>query len=72
MEAVEFEATIYNGMIPIPTQYRDTLIDKMEVIVHATENCSQKPFKQQKKKLHYIGIDMTGYKFNREEANERR
>ena len=72
MQAVEFEATIDNGMIPIPCQYRDTLTDKMEIIVHAMENGSQKPLKQQKKKLHYIGIDMTGYKFNREEANERK
>ncbi|MCL2128760.1 MAG: hypothetical protein FWH35_00205 [Treponema sp.] len=72
MEAVEFEATIDNGMIPIPQQYRDTLIDKMEVVVHAMENNSQKPLKQQKKKIHYIGIDMTGFRFDREEANARR
>ena len=72
MQAVEFEAIITNGVIPIPQQYRDTLSDKMEVIVHAVENISQEPIKKKEKKLYYIGIDMTGYKFNREEANERR
>jgi len=72
MQAVEFETKIENGVIPIPYQYRDTFSDDVRVIVLTNEKPSQEPVKQKKKKLHYIGIDMTGYKFNREEANERR
>ena len=68
MEAVEFSATVENGVIPIPTQYRDSVSNKVRVIVF-TETNVEKP---KKKKIHSIGIDMTGYKFNREEANERR
>ena len=72
MQAVEFETKVENGVIPIPSQYRDTFSDDVRVIVLKEEKASQEPAKQKKKKLYYIGIDMTGYKFNREEANERR
>jgi hypothetical protein len=72
MQAVEFETKVENGVIPIPYQYRDTLSDDVKVIVLTNEKPSHEPVKQKKKKLYYIGIDMTGYKFNREEANERR
>jgi hypothetical protein len=73
MQAVEFETKVENGVIPIPYQYRDTLSDNVRVIVLTEEKASQDPpHKQKKKKLHYIGIAMSGYKFNREEANERR
>jgi len=69
---VEFNATVENGVIPIPHQYRDTFSDNVKVIVRADERASQEPVKQKKKEIYSIGIDMTGYKFNREEANERR
>jgi hypothetical protein len=72
MQAVEFNATVENGIIPIPYQYRNTFSDNVRVIVLAEEKASQEPPKKKKKELYYIGIDMTGYKFNREEANERR
>jgi len=72
VQAVEFETKVENGVIPIPYQYRDTFSDNVRVIVLTGEKASQKPVKQKKKKLYYIGIDMTGYKFDREEANERR
>ena len=68
MQAVEFSATIKNGVIPIPTQYKNNISDKVRVIVFP-EIYKEK---QKKKKIYSIGIDMTGFKFNREEANERR
>ena len=71
MQTVEFDAIVENGVIPIPQQYRDTFSDNVKVIVRTEEKAHQESIKQ-KKKIHYIGIDMTGYKFNREEANERR
>jgi len=72
MQAVEFETKVENGVIPIPYQYRDTFSDDVRVIVLTDEKPSQETIKPKKKKIHSIGIDMTGYKFNREEANERR
>jgi hypothetical protein len=72
MQAVEFETRVENGVIPIPYQYKDTFSDNVRVIVLTEEGISREPVKQKKKELHYIGIDMTGYKFDREEANERR
>ena len=68
MQAVEFNATIENGAIPIPRRYKNSVADKVRVIV-LSENLEKKP---KKKKIYSIGIDMTGYKFDREEANERR
>jgi hypothetical protein len=71
MQAVEFETRVENGFIPIPYQYRDTFSDKVKVIILAEEKTFEEPIKQ-KKKIYSIGIDMTGYKFDREEANARR
>ena len=70
MQAVEFNATVENGVIPIPSQYREAFSDNVKVFVRAEKKTDQESVK--KKKLFYIGIDMTGYKFDREEANERR
>ena len=68
MQAVEFNATIENGVIPIPRRYIKRVADKVRVIV-LSEVTAKKP---KKKKIYSIGIDMTGFQFNREEANERR
>jgi len=68
MQAVEFNATIENGMIPIPHEYKDSVAENVRVIVYPVSNAE----KYKKKKIYSIGIDMTGYKFDREEANERR
>ena len=69
MQTVEFNAAIENGVIPIPQQYRDTLTDDVRVILIPKERILSKP---ENKKIYSIGINMTGYKFDREEANERR
>ena len=68
MQAVEFNATVENGVIPIPRQYKKSIADKVRVIILSETN-KEKP---KKKKIYSIGLDMKGYKFNREEANERR
>jgi hypothetical protein len=68
MQAIEFNATVENGVIPIPHQYKNSIADNVRVIVLSDPIME----KSQKKKIHSIGIDMTGYIFNREEANERR
>jgi len=70
MQAVEFETKIENGVIPVPYQYRDSFSDNVKVILLSKDKVEQKPRK--KKKIYSIGIDMTGFKFDREEANARR
>ena len=72
MKSVEFTATVENGVIPIPNQYRHFFSDNVKVIVRTEEKVSQDSSNQKKKKIHHIGIDMTGFKFDREEANARR
>ena len=68
MQTVEFNATVENGVIPIPRRYKSSVTDKVYVIVFPENNME----KLQKKKIYSIGINMTGYKFDREEANARR
>ena len=67
MQAVEFNATVKNGVIPIPNQYKNSVSDRVRVIVFP----EMYKGKLKKKKIYSIGIDMTGYKFDREEVNER-
>ena len=68
MQAIEFNATVENGVIPIPRQYKKSVIDKVRVIVFSEKTAER----SKKKKIYSIGINMKGYKFNREEANDRR
>jgi hypothetical protein len=67
MQAVEFETFVENGVIPIPLEYRNSVAESVRVIVFNKE-----PVKTARKsKIYSIGVDMTGYKFSRDEANER-
>jgi 5-methylcytosine-specific restriction endonuclease McrBC regulatory subunit McrC len=68
MQAVEFESHVENGVITIPHKYRDSVADTVRVIL--LNNESPKMDKKSQK-IYSLGIDMAGYKFNREEANER-
>ena len=68
MQAVEFNAIIENGVIPIPNRFKKSVTDKVRVIVLSETNME----KSKKKKIYSVGINMKGYKFDREEANERR
>jgi hypothetical protein len=73
MQAVEFETFVENGVIPIPVEYRDSVAEKVRVIVLKEDDTTRETKKlvRKSKKIHYIGIDMAGYKFDRDEANER-
>ena len=70
MQAVEFKTTVKNGTITIPSQYVGSISEDVRVILLSDAKETSRSVKQ-KKKLHYIGIEMPDYKFNREEANER-
>jgi hypothetical protein len=69
MQAIEFSSIVHNGAIPIPEQYRDKIGSSVKVIVFPNDT-RQNEGKTQGA-FHCIGIDMTGFQFNREEANER-
>lgn len=70
MQAVEFNTTVKNGIITIPSQFVNSIAEDVHVILLSEPKAAYNPVKQ-KKKLHYIGIDMNGYQFSRDEANER-
>jgi hypothetical protein len=61
----EFDARVENNTILIPPQYRESYPYDVRVII-----VSKKPMVP-KKRLYSMGVDMTGFTFNRDEANER-
>jgi hypothetical protein len=68
MYAVEFDASVTNGVITIPLEYRNSIKEDVRVIL-----LSKKETKSPRTKnpIYSVGIDMTGYKFDREELHER-
>lgn len=66
MRAYEFVSTVDNGIIHIPEQYRDKITSSVKVIV-----LSEEPVKSKVLPFSALRIDTKGFKFNREEANER-
>jgi hypothetical protein len=72
MQAYEFYATPENGFIPIPEQYRSSIKKNVKVIV--LEEKIAKPIVDTRRKSDFLlppTMDTRGWKFNREEANER-
>jgi hypothetical protein len=73
MYAVEFQATIENGIVHIPKEYKD-LQEKREVrffIMYDSNDKYRTNTEKRKKKMSAISIDTIGFKFNRDEAHER-
>jgi len=66
MQAYEFYAITENGFIRIPDEYKKKLGEKVKVIVVNDEN-SDLDWDE----LFPPMINTKGFKFNREEANER-
>jgi hypothetical protein len=80
MYAIEFEATIENGMIPIPPQYLSQLQPRLKVIVMQEESLVMKvplmpPCKQKDEFLARLAQQRfalpADYRFNREELYDR-
>ena len=67
MQAYEFQTTAKDGYIEIPIEYKNICNAKVKVIILAEE----KPVKSKRSLFPDFSIDTTGYKFDREEANER-
>jgi hypothetical protein len=70
---VAFQAKIENNAIAIPNIYRELITDKMFVTVSFTEDEKTIKYTAEKgtKRLLPPHINTNGWKFNREEANER-
>lgn len=76
MYAIEFEATIKNGMIPIPKLYLAKLQAHLKVIVLQEESLAEEdPFKKKDDFLARVAqhrFDLPqDYRFNREELHDR-
>ncbi len=76
MYAIEFKATIQNGMIPIPKQYLKKLQRDLKVIVFQEEPLAKKE-KNTKKEEFLAGVAQhrfdlpQDYRFNREELYDK-
>ena len=72
MYAVEFQATIENGIVRIPKEYKD-LQEKRKVrfLIMYDDSENYKANVEKRKKMNAISIDTIGFKFDRDEAHER-
>lgn len=81
MYAVEFEASIQNGVVHIPSEYKELDgRDKAKIIIMLSEpidavvssmNNIDITVDDVDMVFNKFQIDMTGFKFDRDEANER-
>ncbi len=76
MQAIEFNYESSDGMISIPKQYKDWFKKSFKVVLLATESpsltSSQDSINEEVKSFfENIQIDLSQYRFNRDEANER-
>jgi len=65
MQAYEFSSTTKNGIIHIPDIYRDKVPSNVKVIIIAQDD------KKDKSDFSAFRVKTKGFKFDREEANER-
>jgi hypothetical protein len=77
MHAVEFESSIKNGLIQIPQNYKNLQeVSSVRLVVmydleDETDKRNIAPLKTVDDIFDKFQIDLSGYKFNRDEANER-
>ena len=73
MQAYEFYATPENGVIKIPERYRNKIKADVKVILleEVSEQNDSKSVRQKSDLLLPPTMKTKGWKFNREEANER-
>ena len=69
MQAYEFNTVVQNGVIHIPKQFQDRHLSSVRVIL-LSNTVSHFPEKNIKR-FSAMRFKTNGFKFNREEANER-
>jgi hypothetical protein len=67
MRTYEFQASVADGQIEIPAEYKAVIHTPVKVFVVTDWEAGHK----EKHNIPSLGIDMTGYKFDRQEANAR-
>ena len=68
MQIYTFDSEIKNGAILLPEEYKDITPGEVRVTLRKEESLQS----QVKKTYNAIELDISGFKFNREEANARR
>ena len=83
MQTIEFDSYVENGVIAIPLQYQKSIARSVRVIVFSKEETPVVPQgtgtirraeqlpSGTKKNLFSLGVDMSGFCFDRNEVNER-
>lgn len=76
MQAIEFTYEPHQGVIKIPERYKDWFKKQVKVILLAVESKRIRQPQDRTKEdvrrfFEKLQIDLSGYHFNREEANER-
>ena len=68
MKTCEFKASVIDGIIHIPDEYKDVIPNKVTVIILPDEAAEKS---NQKYVFDAMSLDTRGFVFDREEANER-
>ncbi|MCL2301459.1 MAG: hypothetical protein FWC27_15050 [Firmicutes bacterium] len=71
MYAYEFQADVHGGFIDIPEQYRRKIRGNAKIIVMMESEAANAPGADKELLFDALCIPTKGFKFNREEANER-
>lgn len=72
MKAIEFSGSVKDGAIKIPKKFLSNLADEsVRIIILVKEQEPSKKKPPFKKRFKAVKLDTRGFKFNRDEANER-
>ncbi len=71
MQTVEFESKSYNGIIQIPVIHKEWYDRPVKVILLTETKLKDTDKSELIRFFDRFNADLTGYRFNRDEANER-
>ncbi len=71
MQAVEFETQIEEGIIKVPSQFLQKSSGSVKVILLYEEKNQEQSVAQNTSIFDQVRLKTKGFRFNREEANER-
>ena len=71
MQAVEFETQIEGGIIKVPSKYLQKSKGSVKVILLYEEKNQEQSVEQNTSIFDQVHLKTQGFRFNREEANER-
>jgi len=69
MQAYEFDTVVRDGIIRIPSQYIGRQLSSVRVII--IDSANKPDIQPQKQRFSAMRLKTKGFKFNRDEANER-